>query len=114
MSQELPPPAERRPKPRKKVLLGGVVTYSEGAFSCNCTIRNLSDSGALIALPTGLSLPSTVYLVNLHGHTAYEAGVEWHKGARAGLSFAASFDLNVLTDPSLAYLRHIWKARVPF
>ena len=48
-----PPPAERRPKARQRVLLTGIVAYANGAHSFHCTIRNLSETGARLAPDLG-------------------------------------------------------------
>ena len=47
---DLPPLAERRPVPRRRVLLGGVATYEDGAYTLNCQIRDLNEKGARIVV----------------------------------------------------------------
>ena len=108
----VPPVAERRPKSRNRVLLGGIIVYSEGSYSINCTIRDISLTGARIGLPKGYSIPSSVYLINIRGQTGHEAQVVWFKGAEAGLAFVSSFDLDRIANPELSYLRRIWAARL--
>ena len=51
--------ADRRPKSRRRALLGGVVVHSGGRFTIPCTIRNLSEDGARIAFKRGQMLPSS-------------------------------------------------------
>src|ERR1700692_139593 len=53
-----PPPAERRPRSRKRVLLGGIITFADGAHSFDCTFRNLSESGARIVVAKNAQFPS--------------------------------------------------------
>lgn len=105
---ELPPPAERRPKSRRRVLLGGLVVYAEGAHSFGCTIRNLTDDGARITLPPKLAVPVDVYLISVRGRVAHEARIVWNNGVEAGLSFVKSFSINDVTDPKLDYLKKLW------
>ena len=108
-ASELPPPAERRPKPRRRVLLGGLVAYSDGARSFACTIRDLSATGARITLPPNLAVPAKIYLINLRDRTAHEGTIVWNKGAEAGVTFSQSFSIADLTDPKLNYLRKLWQ-----
>src|ERR1035441_9925256 len=107
---DLPPLADRRPKPRKRVLFSGVVVYDQGIYSCTCKIRNLTTDGARISTPAGQVLPSEVYLINLHSQVGYKANVVWRRGVEAGLAFLSSFDPQTLADPEVAYLKRIWSA----
>ena len=50
--------AERRPKTRKRVLLTGIIAYGDGAHSFHCTIRNLSESGARLAVANSTLFPT--------------------------------------------------------
>jgi len=107
-ASELPPLAERRPKPRRKVLLGGVVTWSDGARSFACSIRNLSESGARITVPRGQGVSTHVYLINVPHRIAYEAQIVWNNGAEAGVAFFKTIPLDGLSDPKLGYLNKLW------
>ncbi len=84
------------------------MTWSDGARSFNCTIRNLTDGGARITLPAGQTVPSNIYLINLRERTAHEALMVWNNGAEAGLAFVESFQLADLNDPKLDYLTKLW------
>ena len=107
---DLPPLADRRPNPRKRVLFGGVVVHDQGSYSFNCKIRDLTAEGARIAIPAGQALPSEIYLINLRNQTCHKSKVIWLRGAEAGLTFLSSFDLQTTTDPALGYLKRIWLA----
>ena len=102
-----PPLAERRPKPRKRVLFGGRVTYSEGAKHFDCSIRDLSESGARISLKPGVPIPSSVYLIDTRNRTVHESRVVWNNGREAGLQFIKSFPLSGIDDPRLSYLKRL-------
>ena len=60
---DMPPPSERRPKLRKRVLLTGLITYAGADNSLECTIRDLSDPGARIDVRKHTQLPSDFYLI---------------------------------------------------
>jgi hypothetical protein len=106
-----PPLAERRPKPRKRVLLTGIIAYGEGAHSFHCTIRNLSESGARLAVTNGALLPSDFYLINIRDRVAYDAKLAWNKSAEIGVTFKAVLPLASITDPALAYLKRLWLSK---
>ena len=110
-ADDVPPPAERRPSPRKRVLLRGVVTYLGGTHSFDCMIRDLSESGARISLSAVQPISSHVYLIDVRGRTAYEATVVWNKGMQLGLKFLKTLPLANVTDPELAYLAKLWHGR---
>ncbi len=103
-----PPPAERRPKPRKRVLLTGIVTYANGAHSFGCTIRNLSDSGARIAVSKNAHFPSDFYLIGIRDRLVYDAQLAWNNGAEVGVTFKAIRSLADITDPALSFLKRLW------
>lgn len=109
---QLPPSAERRPKSRRRALLGGMVVHSQGRFSFPVTIRNISDDGARISFKKGQMMPSDFYLVDTWAGEGHRAKIAWVTATEAGLSFSHSFDMNAITDPGLAYLARMWKQRV--
>jgi hypothetical protein len=104
---EPPPLTERRPKPRKRVLFGGRVSYLDGTQHFDCSIRDLSETGARITLKPGLPIPSKVYLIDTRNRTAHEAKVVWNNGREAGLEFVTSFALSAIDNPQLLYLRRL-------
>jgi PilZ domain len=108
---ELPPKSERRPKARRRVLLGGYIVHSEGTHSFKTTIRNISDTGARVTVPRGELLPPTLYLIDVRAQAGHEATLMWVKGGEAGLAFKTSFDMNALNNPGLAFLKHFWALR---
>ena len=109
----VPPPVERRPKPRKRVLLKGVVVYAAGAYSFDCIFRNLSETGAWIDVGSNSQLPSTFHLINVRDSIVYRAKQVWKMGADVGLSFEETVPLSAITDPGLGYLKKLWLAKVP-
>jgi hypothetical protein len=108
---ELPPPADRRPGRRKRVLLGGRVAMHDGAQVFDCSIRNLSDGGARITVPNTQPLPSHVYLINLRDRLVYECVVVWKRGGEAGVSFLKTLPVGELGETNLAYLKRLWTER---
>jgi hypothetical protein len=101
---DLPPLAERRPVPRRRVLLGGMATYEDGAYSLKCQIRDLNEKGARILVSSRQNLPEELYLIIMRDHMAHKAKVIWRKGEEAGLQFITSEDIRSITDPERKYL----------
>ncbi len=111
MQTHTPPVAERRPKSRRRALLGGMVVHSGGRFSFPCTIRNISEDGARIAFKKGQMMPSDFFLVDTWAGQGHRAHIAWVTANEAGLSFTTSFDMNAITDPALGYLKRMWEQR---
>jgi hypothetical protein len=107
----LPPPAERRPKTRKRVLLGGIVTFAGGAQSFACTFRNLSENGARILVPKSVQFPSDFYLINIRAGLVYEASAVWNREGEVGVTFKKVLSLSDITDPSLGFLKRLWVSK---
>ena len=104
-------PPERRARPRKRVLLSGVITYKEGAFVFNCRIANLTATGAKLVVAEGENLPSDFYLINLKDQTAYRAHLTWRQDGEAGVELSTAIDLRNVPEAKYAYLARIWASR---
>jgi hypothetical protein len=105
-----PPSDERRPKRRSRVLLGGLISYGGGTHNFICTIRNITDTGARIAV-RGRKVPADFHLINLRDRIAYDAVVIWFSDKEVGVKFRNTFRLSEISDPALGYLRDLWLAQ---
>jgi hypothetical protein len=99
---------EQRKAPRKKVLLTGKVIYGDGAYVLDCTIRDISATGARITLAQGRSIPETAYLLDMVNRVAYDAVVVSERAGGFGLKFRKTLRLAEVTAPELRYLKRIW------
>jgi hypothetical protein len=99
---------EQRKAPRKKVLLTGKVIYGDGAHVMDCTIRDLSATGARITLAQGRTVPERAYLLDMINRVAYEAVVVSQRAGGFGLKFKKTLRLAEITTPELRYLKRIW------
>jgi len=104
-------PAERRPQSRKRVLLTGIIATAGGERSFDCTIRDLSQTGARIAPAKGAQLPAEFYLINIRDRVAYDARLVRSEGSEAGIIFQKTIALSGLSDPSLAFLKRLWLSK---
>ncbi|MCJ2075434.1 PilZ domain-containing protein [Methylobacterium sp. E-016] len=57
------PEIERRSAPRKRVLKAAKIIFPNGASVMDCTIRNLSDVGAKLTLPSSIGVPEAFTLL---------------------------------------------------
>jgi hypothetical protein len=76
-----------------------------GGYNFACTIRDLSDTGARIAVRGAPIIPSRFHLINVTSRTAHEVQVAWNDGKQLGLQFVNSFSLDQIPEPGLNYLR---------
>ena len=107
------PPKQARPEDaeelrtsrRKRTLLRGKLAYGAGAFSVDCVISDLSETGARVQVEQGATFPEQVYLIHLRERTAYESKVVWRRDNFAGLEFGTAHDLESATAPELKLMR---------
>lgn len=99
---------ERRPAPRQRVLLAGKLANADATETIDCTIRNLSDDGAMIETTTPQLLPGVVHLMRVKDGAVWDVEVVWRRGARVGLKLKDRHDLRTATDRQLFALRAIW------
>jgi len=84
---------ERRRSPRQRTLLGGVVAFNGRRSTLDCTIRNLSDHGALMILSDAVALPEAFDIEIPSRQRQYPARLKWRNGNRIGIAFADPADV---------------------
>lgn len=100
--------SEKRGSARRRTILAGKIVYGNGAFSTSCAIRDITDTGARIKLPSlHQTLPGNVLLIDVRQGAAYVADVAWSRPPEFGLHFTARHDMNALPT-EISYLRRIW------
>ncbi len=99
---------ENRRAARKHVLLSGKIASADGAFSFNCTIRDISETGARVAISRGQGLSNSLYLIDLQRRVAHDARVVWQRSPLFGLTFVATYPLSQPLEPNLEFLRRLW------
>ena len=70
-------------------------------------IRDVSDSGARIRLPSPMLLPRN-FRVILRDGVCHETEIAWRRGQELGVRFLAPIDLQDPTDSSVRMLRRLW------
>jgi hypothetical protein len=77
----------KRISPRQRVLKSGKIVFAGGSFSIDCTIRNVSDTGARLQVPTTVAIPDKFTLVDGQSGKRREVKVMWRKGDLIGVHF---------------------------
>jgi hypothetical protein len=75
---------ERRRHPRKTVRISAEITIDD-SVQCECTIMNISQGGALLAIPTGCVLPDQFVLTP----PSRLCRVAWRNENYVGVAFQA-------------------------
>jgi len=104
--------AEHRVYERRETKLPGKITYGEHSFAMDCTIRDLSVTGALVAVSHPKKLPNELILIEPSTLLAFEASVAWRGVNLIGLSFKRVVFLDrELDDRDRVLLMHAKAAR---
>jgi hypothetical protein len=99
---------EQRKAPRKKVLLTGKIIHDGGTIVFDCTIRDISATGARITLNQARAMPESFYLLDMVNRVAYESVTISERAGGFGLKFKKTLRLSEVTAPELRYLKRLW------
>jgi len=78
---------EMRADRRRRVLKGGNLYFNKGYGAYQCTVRNLSDGGALIEMEDSSGLPSSFDFLISGEAKPVTASIAWRLRGKAGLKF---------------------------
>ena len=81
---------ERRRSARSRTLIGGKVIFNQRQSTLDCTVRNLSEDGALLVFPDSVALPELFELYFPLKRESRMVRSRWRDSARVGVSFAAA------------------------
>jgi hypothetical protein len=76
---------EHRAAPRHRVLKAGTISFGGGAI--DCTVRNLSETGAALDVVTPLFIPDRFTLVVQSEQLNRPCHIVWRKEKRMGVAF---------------------------
>jgi PilZ domain len=77
---------EKRLAQRRRVLKAGMIVSSAGTF--NCVVRNLSEQGAALDLPSSIGIPHDFTLVIPTEGARFFCQSVWRNERRIGVAFA--------------------------
>ena len=78
---------EKRKTARRRVLKVGKIIFADGMRLIDCTIRDMSDSGARLLIANTVGLPDTFHLFEKSSGMVYPATVVWRQPSAVGVKF---------------------------
>ena len=81
---------ERRRSIRNRTLIGGKVIFNQRQSTLDCTVRNLSEDGALLVFPDSVAVPDLFELYFPLKRESRMARSRWRDAERIGVSFAVA------------------------
>ena len=99
---------EQRGSPREKVFMAAKVAVGGGAV--DCTVRDISETGAQLHAPSVLRLPDKVHLLILSDGLLIHADRVWARFPLCGLKFVTFEEIEDSTHPQAGPLQRAWKA----
>ena len=79
---------ERRKKARSRTLKSGKIVLNLHSSVVDCTVRNLTDHGALLLVQSLVGIPASFELVLEPNHVRHDCHVVWRGDNRLGVEFA--------------------------
>jgi hypothetical protein len=73
--------------PRHRVLKGAKISFHQLGTSTDCTVRNLSDSGACLMVESQAGIPNDFDLVLDSSKGVKHCRVQWRFGRKIGVLF---------------------------
>jgi hypothetical protein len=77
---------EHRAAPRQRVLKGGRIVINDGFSTFQCTVRNLSETGARLKVASIIGIPDAFQLVMDDGRK-FACTVAWKTEFEVGVKF---------------------------
>ncbi|MGY9106621.1 MAG: PilZ domain-containing protein [Alphaproteobacteria bacterium] len=99
--------SEKRVAPRRKAFLVGKIIYGGETYTIDCTIRDISETGARVQVPDPFSVPNNITFLDPKNFCAYETSIVWRKGGEMGLSFGKPISLDDESNPRVKILRRV-------
>lgn len=78
---------ERRQAHRPRVLKGADIRFNKGYGAYSCTVKNLTNDGAMVFIEDCSGLPAEFDFVIKGEENVHRASIAWHKVGKAGLRF---------------------------
>jgi PilZ domain len=88
---------DRRKSVRRRTFLGGRLAFQGRYATLDCTIRNLSNSGARIVVDGSAILPDEFDFTLTRNDRAYRARLAWRNAEAAGLDLCAADATSIVT-----------------
>jgi PilZ domain len=80
---------EKRLQPRRNTMIAATIVFDGGNSRVDCVIRNLSEGGAKIEVPSARAIPQSFDLM-VKGHRPHQCRVAWRALRELGVEFMAA------------------------
>ncbi|WP_414626600.1 PilZ domain-containing protein [Brevundimonas diminuta] len=77
--------ADRRDGSRRSTFFSGRIAFNSMQSTINCTVRNLSDTGACLEVSSALHVPSEFHLIVDSVRFRADCRVVWRRGKKLGV-----------------------------
>ena len=77
----------RIPSRRPRVLKAGTIVFNNGGATISATVKNVSESGALLEVESVIGVPSQFTLVIKANDFKRECRIVWRQARRIGVRF---------------------------
>jgi PilZ domain len=81
------PAGDKRHTSRHRTLKGAKIVFKDGAFTYDCTVKNLSAVGALLLVSSTGGIPNQFQLVLDDHSPPHKCEVAWRSANRLGVTF---------------------------
>jgi hypothetical protein len=78
---------EKRKTPRRRVLKEGKIVFADGNCVLDCTIRDMSESGARLSIASTVGIPERFQLFQKSSGLLYPARLAWRQANVIGIQF---------------------------
>ncbi|WP_019904357.1 PilZ domain-containing protein [Methylobacterium sp. 77] len=79
--------SDNRREPRQRTFLKGRIIFNNGASSMDCLVRDMSATGARLALSETATLPEVFELFIPQKERTYKASLRWRRTDGIGIAF---------------------------
>jgi hypothetical protein len=97
--------SERRVQPRRRVLKAGKILFANNSCTLDCTIRNISEQGAMLQIGHSVTVPDQFELYEPGRLTLHVARVVRRTGDTVGVVLSQTRSIAESTDPRLRRLK---------
>jgi hypothetical protein len=104
----LKPKVNRRRAPRKNVVLRGKLVCAGSTEGIDCTIRDISATGAGIRLIGDQPATDRVFMIVIRDGVAHEGEIRWRSRQKLGLHFTRSYSLAGDMPSDMKFLKALW------
>jgi len=101
---------DKRHAQRHRVLRSAVAVHEDFNISFRCSIRDISEGGARLSMPSGRLVPTNFWLISVTAGMAFQAMTMWRRYPLVGLSLGEALELEEPMTRTARRLQRFWAA----